>query len=187
MFLDQRGYPFAQTLEAHWETIRGELLGLGRSSFMVFPERQLYESGWDVFPLYAFGRRLEKNCELCPETARVIETIPGMTTAAFSRMEPGTHIKPHVGYQDSVLRCHLALIVPAEGCAIRVGAETRGWEEGRCLVFDDTTEHEAWNRSEAVRTVLIIDFLKRGSEFEPPEFIRARMGELASVAQRGAR
>lgn len=31
-----------------------------------------------------------------------------------------------------------------QGCYIRVGSEAkRGWEEGKCLVFDDSFEHEA--------------------------------------------
>jgi ornithine lipid ester-linked acyl 2-hydroxylase len=184
MYLDTADFPFTRNLEESFEAIRSELLALTRDKFMVFPERQLYESGWDVFPFYAFGRKLERNCQLCPETTRAVETIPGLTTASFSRLEPGTHIKPHVGYQDTVLRCHLALIVP-ENCALRVGPETRAWEPGKCLVFDDTTEHEAWNRSEEVRIVLIIDFTKPGVAYEPPGFLKSRLSELDAAAQRG--
>ena len=51
---------------------------------------------------------------------------------------------------------HLPLIIPPD-CGIRVGSETRGWEEGSCIVFDDTFEHEAWNRSGHTRVVLIFD------------------------------
>src|SRR5215470_11228679 len=80
--------------------------------------------------------------------ARLVRGIPGMTMAGFSRLAPGAHITPHRGYEGYsgfVLRCHLGLVVP-EGCALKVGDETRGWQEGRCLVFDDSYEHEAWNR-----------------------------------------
>jgi aspartate beta-hydroxylase len=31
------------------------------------------------------------------------------------------------------------------------------WEEGRCVTFDDTFLHEAWNRSDETRVVLIVD------------------------------
>jgi aspartate beta-hydroxylase len=31
------------------------------------------------------------------------------------------------------------------------------WQEGRVVVFDDTYEHEAWNRSRQTRVVLIFD------------------------------
>jgi aspartate beta-hydroxylase len=51
---------------------------------------------------------------------------------------------------------HLPLIVPPD-CAIRVGGVEHVWQEGRCVTFDDTYEHEAWNRSEQTRVVLILD------------------------------
>jgi aspartate beta-hydroxylase len=51
---------------------------------------------------------------------------------------------------------HLPLIVPSD-CALRVGGEVHAWQKGRCVTFDDTFEHEAWNRSEHTRVVLILD------------------------------
>jgi aspartyl/asparaginyl beta-hydroxylase (cupin superfamily) len=42
-------------------------------------------------------------------------------------------------------------------CSFRVGGETREWVPGRAWVFDDTIEHEAWNRSDAPRAILIFD------------------------------
>jgi beta-hydroxylase len=39
-----------------------------------------------------------------------------------------------------------------------VGDQVQDWQEGKCLVFDDTTEHEAWNRGDRTRVVLLIDF-----------------------------
>ena len=35
--------------------------------------------------------------------------------------------------------------------------ETRSWVKGEAFVFDDTIEHEAWNRSSQDRAVLIVD------------------------------
>jgi beta-hydroxylase len=81
--------------------------------------------------------------------------------AGFSRLAPRTHVKPHVGWAASVYRLHLALVVPP-GCRLRVATETKSWEEGRCLIFDDTAEHEAWNDSELPRGVLLLDFLRPG-------------------------
>jgi beta-hydroxylase len=160
--------------------IRVELDTLVRDHFVAWPETYLYGKGWNVFGLYAFGRKLLKNCHLCPETARLVEDIPGMTTAGFSWMEAGTHIKPHVGYTEAVLRCHLGLIVPPGDCALRVGPETRSWEEGKCLVFDDRTEHEAWNRTGKDRIVLLIDFTKPGADFTAPRFLTSRLRQHES-------
>ncbi|WP_263971742.1 aspartyl/asparaginyl beta-hydroxylase domain-containing protein [Leptolyngbya ohadii] len=36
--------------------------------------------------------------------------------------------------------------------------ETYSCSSGKCLVFDDTSEHEAWNLSDRPRTVLLLDF-----------------------------
>ena len=126
---------------------------------MAWPEKFLYDKGWEVFGLYAFGAKLRDNCARCPETTRLVTGIPGMTTAGFSLLQPGTHIRPHVGYTGAVLRCHLGLIVP-QGCEMRVGGETRSWREGQCLVFDDTVEHEVWHRGSEDRVILLVDFLK---------------------------
>ncbi|MBP5975410.1 aspartyl/asparaginyl beta-hydroxylase domain-containing protein [Brasilonema sp. CT11] len=89
-----------------------------------------------------------------------------MTTATFSCLAPGTHIAPHKGYINTVLRCYLGLIVP-DDCEIRVEHETKTWEEGKCLVFDDTFEHEVWNRSNTSRIILLIDF-KKSNFFKNP-------------------
>ncbi len=51
---------------------------------------------------------------------------------------------------------HLPLIVP-EDCRFRVGNETREWKEGKAWVFDDTIDHEAWNDSDELRVIMMID------------------------------
>ncbi len=115
---------------------------------------------WGVYYLYHMGRKVEENCRRCPNTARAIESLPGLRGtghAYFSALSPGAHIKPHCGPVNAWLRCHLGLVVP-EGCRIRVGAETQAWNEGSCLIFDDAFEHEAWNSSNQTRTVLVLDF-----------------------------
>ncbi|MFM8275542.1 MAG: aspartyl/asparaginyl beta-hydroxylase domain-containing protein, partial [Cyanobium sp.] len=58
------------------------------------------------------------------------------------------------------------LIVP-ESCGLRVASEVRSWREGECLVFDDTAEHEAWNRSSRTRVVLLLDFRPQPSDPGP--------------------
>src|SRR5690606_36413904 len=76
--------------------------------------------------------------------------------AFFSALRPGTHIPPHNGATNARLTVHLPLLIPPD-CALRVGAHTRRWKMGELLLFDDTIEHEAWNRSPQLRVVLIFD------------------------------
>ena len=74
----------------------------------------------------------------------------------FSELQPNTHIPPHHGATNTRLTVHLPLIVP-DGCAFRVGDQTRPWVPGELFIFDDTILHEAWNRSDTRRVVLIFD------------------------------
>ena len=74
----------------------------------------------------------------------------------FSRLKPGAHIPPHFGAANNRLTIHLPLIVPG-GCAIRVGTGIHTWRQGELFAFDDSFEHEAWNRSAEDRVVLIFE------------------------------
>jgi len=182
MFIDHQQFAFLRPLVASWQAIRAECVALAPASFEPWVQREMYGQGWSVYGLYAFGTRIDAALRECPKTAAALEGIPGLTTAGFSRLAPGAHIWPHVGWARTVFRAHLGLIVP-DDCALRVGAETRPWREGECAVFDDTSEHEAWNRSAETRTVLLFDFLRPGEEHlgddsAPPEvkaFVQKRL------------
>lgn len=162
--------------------VRRELDALDLNGFRAWPERQIYTNdGWKVFGFYAFGHRLGENCERCPETVRVIESLPGMVTAGFSRLAAGTRILPHsgyVGYSGFYLRAHLGVVVPEHAdCGLLVGGETRRWQEGKCLLFDDSSEHSAWNDGPGDRIVLLVDLLnpnpndRDGWALTPPELL----------------
>ena len=161
MFIDKRTFPFVVTLEDNWQLIREECSRLLEQEYDPWVQGAMYESGWRIYALAALDKRIPGHAEKCPQTTEIISSIAGVTLAGFSRMAPGTIIKPHVGWAKSVYRLHLGLIVPQE-CALRVGTQTRRWEEGQCLIFDDTVEHEAWNKSNDVRINLLLDFLRPG-------------------------
>jgi len=91
----------------------------------------------------------------------------------FSLLRPGAHIAPHHGFMNGRYICHLPLIVP-DDCAMRVGSETRPWAEGKACVFDDSIEHEAWNRhADRLRVVLIFDVWRPELSGEERELIGA--------------
>jgi aspartate beta-hydroxylase len=94
-----------------------------------------------------------------PRTAAILERIPAEQRAGvimFSWLHPGTHIISHCGFTNGRLRIHLGLKTPA-GARIRVHGEERTWDAGRCLVFDDSIEHEVWHNGGEPRIVLICD------------------------------
>lgn len=117
---------------------------------------------WNSYHLLKGGEPVAQHCEQCPRTLAALELAPLVRAqghapeAFFSILAPGAHIPPHFGLANTKVAVHLPLIIPND-CAIRVGDETRTWREGECLIFDDSFEHEAWNRSDATRCVLIFE------------------------------
>jgi beta-hydroxylase len=164
-FYDKNDFPFLLKLEENFKVIREELLTLLENEqekqwLQTFPDyvKSDQKKAWKVFTFLFFQMKSPKHSQLCPKSAELIYSIPEIISCDFSFMEPNTHILPHKGYTKMVLRCHLPLIVPAgEKCAIRVGEETHVWKEGELVVFDDSFEHEAWNKSDEKRVVLMFD------------------------------
>ena len=166
-FHDPLDYAIVPVLEAAFEPILAELRDLASGDFAESPDslttvaRGYDERGWRYFGLFGAGADYAANRRRCPATARVCGAVPGLLNAGFSLFRPGTHLYPHRGELANVLRCHLALVVPRGDVGLRIGAETRAWQPGRCLVFDDTSEHEAWNHGDGDRVVLIVTFERR--------------------------
>lgn len=156
-FYDPADFPAACVLEANYPAILAEFQHLSEHHFAAWPEKFLYGEGWSVFGFYDSGVRNAENCAICPQTAAVLDQLGDLGRVGFSRMRPGTHIQPHRGKPKKKLRCHLALIVPEGDAALRVESDIRKWTPGKCMVFDDRLEHEAWNRTQQDRVVLIVD------------------------------
>jgi len=167
---DPSEFAWIPGIEAGWTAIRDELRVLLRERERIPSVEELsaeqvkivQKDNWKSYWLHAYGRKIAENCRRCPETARLVETIPGMKTAFFSILAPRAHLAEHLGYYAGFLRFHLGLIVPREkeACRIRVGSEVAHWEEGRSLVFDDTYPHEVWNDTDEERVVLFVDFAR---------------------------
>ena len=166
-FFDETQFAYVDTLEKNWKAIRAELDELLESPeqipafHQISPDQKRISKGdnWKTYMLRVFGHPMPTNCARCPETARVLDSIPSLQNAWFSILAPGYHIPPHRGVTKGLLRCHLALIVPQkkELCRIRVDNQIRHWEEGKCMVFDDTFDHEVWNETDQRRVVLFLD------------------------------
>jgi beta-hydroxylase len=166
--LDNAEFGWVEALEAAYPSIRAELEELLEhperipAFHQISPDQSRISKGdnWKVFTFHAYGNPIEENRDLCPRTAQAIDRIPGMQNAWFSILAPGYHIPPHHGPTRAVVRCHLGLIVPGtpEECWLRVDDQICHWEEGRCLIFDDTYEHEVKNETGERRVVLFVDF-----------------------------
>ena len=173
---DRAAFPWLDRVEAATDAIREELKRVLEedSAFSPYvtaePNRPFFDDhgmlgnpSWSAFYLWKSGAPVPENAARCPAAMAALEDaplcrVPGRTPSIlFSLLRPGAHIQPHHGFTNARYICHLPLIVP-ENCAMRVGSETRPWVEGQACVFDDSIEHEAWNRSsERLRVVMIFD------------------------------
>ncbi len=163
--LDIRDFPWTAALRDNWRAIRDEAIAVALqdrpapSLLAISPDhRGIAEmDSWRSYFLYGYGYAIEDNIARCPHTARAIAGIPGLTSAFFSILAPGTHIPDHRGVTKGLITCHLGLIVPRDGdVRMRVDQRIVRWAEGETLVFDDTYRHEVWNDSNSTRVVLLI-------------------------------
>ncbi len=173
-YFDRQQFPFLRDLEKGTEKIRQELEQILDHDEELLPYVDIdgepgetwhdlnHSKRWSSYHLYRNSELVRANCEQCPETYAIAEALPmprlpGQSPEVFfSLLRPGTHIPPHYGLANYKLTVHLPLIVPQD-CAIRVGDQTETWKDGECLIFDDSFEHEAWNKSDSLRAVLILE------------------------------
>lgn len=204
-YLDKRSLQGLDALEAQTPAILAELQAVlagdaGREQVFGDPAlAQQFLRGergparWDGYYLYRHGQRNETNALRCPQTVAAVDAlalarVPGHgPEVLFSKLGPGTHLLPHHGVTNTRVVCHLPLIVPPD-CALRVADEVHAWRPGEVVVFDDTYAHEAWNRSDQTRVVLIFDMWH--PELTEPERLavcelQAALGEFAGPAEHG--
>jgi aspartyl/asparaginyl beta-hydroxylase (cupin superfamily) len=174
-FYDRNDFPWLDKVEAATARIRSELIEVltEPAEFKPYvqgdarrpaydPTGMLNNPDWSAFYLWKEGRVVEPNATRCPATMDALADAPltairnRSPSVLFSLLRPGARIPPHTGFVNTRLICHLPLIVPRD-CALRVGNETRVPVEGKAWVFDDTMEHEAWNRSDRIRAILLFE------------------------------
>jgi aspartyl/asparaginyl beta-hydroxylase (cupin superfamily) len=119
------------------------------------------DKSWKVFMLRSVAGDPVANQAKCPRTTALLNAIPNVYQAFFSILDPGKSIPAHCGGYLGYLRYHLGLQVPEnDPPSMRVKDQIHIWEEGKSIVFDDSWEHEVYNKSDGSRVVLIVDFLR---------------------------
>jgi aspartate beta-hydroxylase len=174
-YLDPSLHRWTATLTEAYPAIREEFLRLlsEEAGFEDFIRVRTGDSlsnylggkqpSWEAFFFYRHGKRYEDNHARCPVTSAALSAIDlcqiegHAPEICFSVLAPGTEILPHYGVTNVRTVLHLPLVVPGQ-CALNVrGGGVHQWDEGKLLMFDDTFEHEAWNRSSQLRGILLMD------------------------------
>lgn len=191
-FYDPANFGWVEEVEAAATSIREEIVAFmvartaGFRPYMqshtnqprTEDNRLVDNADWSALFLCENGTMSDDVIARCPSTWAAVQAAPlpriaNSPTVMFSLLRPGARITPHTGIHNARLICHLPLIVPPD-CHFRVGNETRQWEEGKLLIFDDSIEHEAWNDSNEDRVVLIFDIWR-------PELSEQERQEVAAL------
>jgi aspartyl/asparaginyl beta-hydroxylase (cupin superfamily) len=199
-FFDPRLFPWLEPMLKLLPEMRAELAAISESGDDGFapyvrsqpnrpaPNNPLLDSdAWTAFHFWKDGTLVEENARRCPATIEALAHAPmprvpnRSPNAHWSRLLPGAHIRPHVGMLNTRLICHIP-IKTAPHCTLRVGSETRGWDEGVPLIFDDSMEHEARNAGDQERVVLLFEIWRP----EIPEEDRAVIARIfAAIGEAG--
>ena len=161
-FVDPASVPACRLLEESFAVVSAELSELRDDDWVPWFQSDAYRGTWRVFGLFHSGDhpmlahlRDVLSHDRCPRTRAMLARIPGLITAAFSWVGPGTHVFGHADLPPvPSLRFHLALRVDP-GAKLRVEDRTRGWELGRCLCFETTCVHEVLHEGVAPRVLLL--------------------------------
>ena len=161
-------FPWLSELEANWEAIRDELLsfvknGAGMCNVRTTGGDELNkESKCKLAMILGYGKPIDEVKPFFPVSLSILTKLPEVQNAAFSLLKAGGSIPPHCGSTASILRYHLALIVPDHGkhSWLTVDGVDVPWREGKGILFDDTFEHSARNGAEKDRVVLIVDIFR---------------------------
>lgn len=170
-------FPELLILKENYSIILEEMAAAEKSTnWPIWPENHYVSESreWRILPFcYTFPAFdaskttwVDATCSQCPKTVKILQSLPNLRTALFSKLGPATCLSAHRGWADlsnHILRVHLSLVVPklSDGspcCSMVVGNEAQVHEEGELIVFDDSKLHYAYNRHPSkTRVVLIVD------------------------------
>jgi ornithine lipid ester-linked acyl 2-hydroxylase len=188
-FYDPSTISLCTRLQEKYENIQQEYQALIQNEYIQNQFQSVtdmnYDSGWQTLILFYNGQRIPNfPYHLCPVTTKIMESVPlAGRIAGFNRQQPLSGIPKHTDGNNMWLTCQMGIVVPnpvqhdttsdtsttatttpttttvPSRAYIRVGNETRVWEQGQCLVYDTTYQHETYNpHPTQERVVLHIDF-----------------------------
>lgn len=115
---------------------------------------------WKIFGLKLYGHDIKENVDMCPKTMSILNKCEGIVNAGFSCLEPNVITALHHDFNHDILRCHIPIIIPSGNTAIKINNKIYKWKDNEYFIFDDTYDHQAWNYTDKIRIVLIVDIKK---------------------------
>ena len=173
-YWDARGgaFPWMEFLEQNYETIRDELREALRDPLLeqkgnaiwvaaARDDAEGYGPDWRTLVLQDRCAWEPSNVALFPKTTALVrEANTPSVEVFFAKQAPKTGIKPHTDFTNFIMTAHLGLDVPPPPESwMKVGEETRYWENGVGMCADTSFIHSTFNESATIdRYVLIVRF-----------------------------
>ena len=131
---------------------------------------------WKVICLI-LNKEILDLAKYCPNTLNILlSSSTRILNAGFSLLEPGSEAGSHKDKNNKIHRLHIPLIIPSNNnvltntnikynkedklAVLKVENDYRAWHKDEYFIFDDTCEHNAWNNSDEIRIILLVDILK---------------------------
>ena len=164
-YIDVAQFPEMAALQQNWQTIRAEALRLNDEGYIRAAAgytdmgfNSFFRTGWKRFYLTWYGKDLASAQALCPETVKLLRSIPSIKAAMFASLPPGATLVRHRDPYAGSLRYHLGLQTPNDpGCYIDVDGQRYHWRDGEAVMFDETFIHHAANTTDQPRVILFCD------------------------------
>ena len=167
LFFEKGAVSGKEKIENNFDVIENEMLEIIRSREDALKPYRFHDSSdgrveWQTLPFFSWGYFFRKNAKLCPNSYKLLKSIPGVVSASLSLVEPHASVPLHRGDTNAIVRSHLGIMIPKglPDCGFECGGEARGWEIGRLLSFCDAQLHTAWNNTDQRRFVMIIDEMR---------------------------
>mmetsp|Transcript_7980 Transcript_7980/g.21038 ORF Transcript_7980/g.21038 Transcript_7980/m.21038 type:complete len:259 (+) Transcript_7980:233-1009(+) len=161
---------WAKKLEKEWTVVRDELAAALADDGKLEAEGNnvwagaknatsaaAYGQGWKTLGLCDRTVWDDTNAALFPRTCELLHRakVP-LLEAFFAKMPPKSVIGPHSDMCNFALTAHLGVDVPEGECSLTVGDGTREWRNGETMLFDTSILHEAENRADRTRYILMM-------------------------------
>lgn len=170
-------------LESKHQVIKSELKNYinekGYNDLKSFYSGYSSNNGWLTIPLIFFTIHNTELLDCFPETKKILRSIPELITAEFSILKSNTVIQAHEGYSKEIMRTHLGLKIPDGNLALKCMNQEMQWKEGKTFSFNDGYTHEAWNKTENERWVLMIDTPIPNSNYTAKQISEYKINNLS--------
>ena len=165
-------FGWMEFLEKNYTTIRDELkqalkdpqLEQKGNAIWVAAARddaEGYGPDWRTLVLQDRCEWEPSNVLLFPKTVELVKQANTPSVEVFfAKQSPETGIKPHTDFTNFIMTAHLGLDVPEPPLSwMKVGEETKYWENGVGMCADTSFIHSTYNESKEIdRYVLIVRF-----------------------------